>query len=243
VTSDWRCEQQQLPEVNIVKILPRISQVELFARKKCYLGISLENPLFEGDSLKAMLLWAADKFEHCLVIIGDYLCRFNEQILNGCDANRASELAIKLGDSFLSRTRKLFEQLPAGKLHLTRWKEHLQTAEFGCAKALLDELFESDEGFRTSIEYDALSFVERQKRHNLNLAVGVEEAIRLSSQYILEEVAVFSLLSERGWSTELYPGSELRVLVEVAKGRYPRVPKGLKDRVSVELRISQQGQQ
>lgn len=221
-----------------MKILPRISRAQLFSRKKCYLGISLDNPVFEGDSLKALLVWAAGKFEQCLVIVGDYLCRFNERILSGCDEKRAGELAVKRGDLFVSRTKELFCTLPAEKVKLTRWKEHLQSEQFTRSKKILDEIFESDKEFRASIEYDALSFVQRQRKHNRNLAVGMEEAIRLSSEYILEETAVFSSLSERGWSVELYPGSELKVLAEVAKGRFPAVPQGLKDRISVELKIS-----
>ena len=238
MTSDWRCEIKKLPKVKIVKILPRVSRAQAYARKKCYLGISLENPLFEGDTLRAIVLWASAQFEQTLVIVGDYLCRFNERILSACDEKTAGLLALKRGDLFLSKTKELFNSLPEGKVILTRWKEHLQNEQFIRSKKILDEIFESDEEFRAAIEYDALSFVRRQRKHNLNLAVDMEQAIRLSSEYILEETAVFSSLSERGWSVELYPGSELKVLAEVAKGRFPAVPRGLKDRLSVELKIS-----
>jgi tRNA-dependent cyclodipeptide synthase len=201
------------------------------------MGISLENPLFAGDSLKALLAWAAKKFEQCLVIVGDYLCRFDEQIINGCDEIKARDLAIKRGDLFISHTKDIFSNLPTGKIILTRWKEHLQSEEFASAKKILDEMFLSDEEFRKSVAYDALSFIKRQKRNGKNPAVGIEQAIRLSCEYILEEVAVFSMLSERGWDVELYPGPELRVLSKVAKGQYPNVPAGLKKRLSVELKI------
>ncbi len=66
----------------------------------------------------------------------------------------------------------------------------------------------------------------------------MKQAIRLSCEYILEEVAVFNVLSESGWTVELYPGPELRVLAEVAAGKYPDVPAGLKGRVNVELKIA-----
>ena len=238
MTSDWRCEKT-LPKVSIVKILPRISASDLFSRKQSYLGISLENPLFASDSLKAMLIWASQKFEQCLVVVGDYLARFDEQIITGCDENRAGKRAIKRGDLFISQTKEIFDNLPAVKIKLTRWKEHLQADEFIKSKRILGDIFESDKAFRASVEYDALSFVERKKKHNQHLAVETDEALRLCCRYILEEIAVFSSLSERGWGVELYPGSELRVLAEVAKGRYPGVPEGLKNRINVELKIHQ----
>jgi tRNA-dependent cyclodipeptide synthase len=230
-------KEKCLPRVSIAKILPAISQAEVFSRKKCYLGISLENPLFEGETLQAMLAWATEKFDHTLVIVGDYLSRFNERIQNDCDLDKAGVLAEGLGDSFIMRTKMIFDNLPAEKVRLTRWKEHLQHEEYRDAKKTIDELFKTNEEFRASVEYDALSFVKRHKKRNLNIAVGMEEAIELSCEYILEEVAVFNLLSQRGWGVELYPGPELRVLAEVAKGLYPAVPVGLKTRVNVELKI------
>jgi len=66
----------------------------------------------------------------------------------------------------------------------------------------------------------------------------MEEAIELSCRYLLEEITVFSALSDQGWKVELYPGPELRVLVDIAKGEYSRIPQGLKERVNVELRIA-----
>jgi tRNA-dependent cyclodipeptide synthase len=240
VTSDLRCEES-LPKVSIAKILPRISRSQLFLREKCYLGISLENPLFAGDSLRAMLMWATDKFGQCLVMVGDYLARFDEQIITGSDENQAGQLAIKKGDLFISQTKDIFSGLPAKRVILTRWEEHLQAEEFKRSKKILDDIFKSDEDFRKSVEHDALSFVERQKKHNQHLALEADAALQFCCRYIMEEVAVFSSLSEQGWTVELYPGSELRVLAEVAKGRYPRVPKGLKDRISVELKISRRG--
>ena len=69
------------------------------------------------------------------------------------------------------------------------------------------------------------------------MATETEEALKLSCEYLLEEIAVFSALSEQGWQVEFYPGPELRVLAEVAKGRYSGVPIGLKERISVELKI------
>ncbi|MBN2018916.1 MAG: tRNA-dependent cyclodipeptide synthase [Sedimentisphaerales bacterium] len=227
-----------MPRVKIAKILPRISLAELFSRKKCYLGISMDNPIFEGEALKAMLLWAEQNFEQTLVIVGDYLCRFNERIMAGCNEKEAGELSIEIGDLFFSKTKGLFAEFDAEKIRLSRWREHLRGEEFQRAKKILDEFFKTNEEFRAAVEYDAVSFVKRQKKHERDLAVGKEEAIRLSSQYILEETAVFSSLAERGWTVELYPGPELRVLAEAAKGRYPGLPKGLADRINVELKIS-----
>ena len=73
------------------------------------------------------------------------------------------------------------------------------------------------------------------------MPVDTQEALGLCCQYLLEEISVFSALSEQGWHVELYPGPELSVLAEIAKGEYAGAAKGLRERVNVELKISSKG--
>jgi len=237
VTSDLNFENLDLPSISIVRTTPKVSEEELFSHQRCYMGISLDNPGFQGKSLQALLLWAVGNFERCLVVVGDHLCRFNEQIFNTLNYDEAIEAARRRGDSFMNRTREFFEQIPAKRLVVTRWQPCLMNNEYEEAKVVIDELFASDETFRASVERDAFSFVERQTRRNQKPIVTTEEAIELSCRYILEEITVFAALSEQGWEVELYPGPELGVLVDIAKGRYVRVPKGLTKRINVELAI------
>ena len=238
MTSVSNSENLNLPSVTVAKILPKIPEEQLYTHKQCYIGISLDNPVFEGNSLHALLSWVTNKFEHCLVIVGDHLSRFNERILNGCDWETASKIACDRGDEFITKTQQLFQQLPDCRATLTRWKQHLETEYYEKAREIIDNLFESNDEFRASIERDALSFVKRLTRKNHNLAVETAEAVNLSSEYLIEEIAVFSSLSEQGWQVELYPGPELRVLVDVARGKYKDIPAGLKKRISVELKLS-----
>ncbi|MFC1737804.1 tRNA-dependent cyclodipeptide synthase [Planctomycetota bacterium] len=232
-------ENHNLYSVRIVTTTPKVTEEKLFSYRRSYMGISLDNSVFQGKSLEALLLWMTDNFEQSLVVVGDYLWRFNEQIFAGLDTDEASNKAQQLGDAFIQQTSGLFEKMTDKKVHLTRWKSHLKTAEFNKAKNKLDNLFASDSDFRTSVERDAFYFVKRQLRQNRKFAVETEQAVMLSSQYLLEEIAVFSALSEQGWNVELYPGPELKALVDIAKGKYADVPQGLKERINVELRLDE----
>ena len=239
MTSFSNFEHSGLPSVTLVRTITKISEKQLFSHRRCYIGISLDSPVFQGKSLHAVLFWAVNRFDRVLVMIGDYLCRFNEHIFRGLNDDQAANVTKNLGDSFIHKTRRLFQQLPDGKIQLTRWKQHLQTNEYKQAKAILDQLFADDADFHASVQKDAVSFVARQRKRNQKLAVQTEEAIKISSEYILEEIAVFSALSKQGWHVELYPGPELQVLEDIAKCKHTAVPTGLKQRVNVELRISQ----
>ncbi len=241
MTSDLNFENLDLPSISIVRTTPKISEEELFSHKRCYIGISLDNPGFHGKSLQALLLWGIGNFERCLVVVGDYLCRFNEQIFNRSDRAEAAKAARRLGDSFMHRTSQFFEQIPTRRLVVSRWEACLQSNEYKKAKVVIDELFASESAFRASVQRDAFSFVKRQARRNQKPIVTTEEAIELSCRYLLEEITVFAALSAQGWEVELYPGPELGVLVDIAKGEYARVPQGLTKRINVELAIHPSG--
>ena len=234
--SDLRSENLDLPAVTVVKTTPPVSKEHLGSQRKCYMGISLGNPVFQGKCLRALVLWATENFDETLVVVGDYLRRHNERILNGLDDDRAGRAAVKAGDAFLEQAGGLFDELANERLVLTRWQEHLGSDEYEKARASLDGLFESDANFRACVEKDAAAFVERLDGRGRPLAVTTQQAIEGSCQYLLEEIAVFSALAEQGWTVELYPGPELEVLVEIAKGTFRDIPRGLKDRINVELR-------
>jgi len=236
--SDLNCDNKNLPSVSIVRTTPGISEQQLSSYTRCYIGISLGNPLFQGKSLQAILSWAVERFEQSLVIIGDYLCRFNERIFHGVNSEQTIQVSQNLGDDFLRQTKELFEQFPEDKLKPIRWKKCLENVEYMEAKSILDNLFKQNPLFKASVEKEAFSFINRQTKHNQKLAVETEEAIKLSCEYLLEEIAVFSSLSQQGWQVELYPGCELKVLEDIAKGKYNNIPTGLKKRINVELRIA-----
>jgi tRNA-dependent cyclodipeptide synthase len=174
VTSDLNFENLDLPSISIVRTTPKVSEEELFSHERCYMGISLDNPGFQGKSLQALLLWALGNFGQCLVVVGDHLCRFNEQIFSSPGCDEAVEAARRRGDSFMRKAVEFFEQIPTRRLAVTRWKPCLKSNEYKEAKVILDELFASDPAFRASIERDGFSFVKRQTRRDRKPIVATE---------------------------------------------------------------------
>ncbi len=227
--------KRNLPRVHVVKITPEIPEESLSSYRRCYMGISLDNPVFRGKSLEGLLRWATERFEHCLVVTGDYLRRHNEYILNGSDDVTAAAAALAAGDAFIESAREVFATAPAGKVEVVRWQDCLAFKEYNTSRGQLDRLFADNPAFREALRQDAKAFVKRQLRNGRELATREDEAVAISCRYLLEEIAVFSALSENGWPVELYPGAELHVLVEAAKGTFGQLPEGLKTRVNVQL--------
>jgi tRNA-dependent cyclodipeptide synthase len=234
---DSAFKSQASPQIRIVRTTPKATPQQLSSYKYCYMGVSLDNLDFYGRTLRALLLWVTNNYEQCLVIIGDFLRRYNEQIFNSIKGEAAEKASLQAGAAYLDQTREIFSQFSEPKVKIIRWKDCLDKEEFKKAKKILDNLYDSDEAFRSSLQKDAFSFINRQKRKKQSPKVSTEDAIDISSRYLLEEVAVFSTLSEEGWNIEVYPGPELNVLVEIAKGSFKDIPAGLKKRINIELQI------
>jgi len=224
----------------MIRTTPSVRPDELFARRRCYMGISLDNPVFRGRSLQDLVGWALDHFDECLMIVGDMLRRYNEIMLNGLDEQQATAAAEQRGTVFLEELGPLLGRLDTLRLTVLRWRDGLAMDEYATARQAVDRLYAEDAAFRAAVQRDAHAFIRRQKRRNRPLGVDDERALDLSCRYLLEEIAVFDVLSRRGWTVELYPGPELEVLVDVARGRFDGVPAGLKQRINVELRVRDQ---
>ena len=189
MTLDSNFDTKKLPSVSIVKILPKIPEHKLFVHRRCYIGISLDNPVFKGDSLSALLFWSRQKFEEITVVVGDYLCRYNEKMLSCCDDTDACRRSESLGDVFLIETKEIFDEYSDQNIHLTRWKDHLQSKEYEESKEILEELFKSDSDFRASVEKDAFGFIKRRLRNNQKILVDTQEALKLCCQYFVMGVS------------------------------------------------------
>jgi tRNA-dependent cyclodipeptide synthase len=95
-------------------------------------------------------------------------------------------------------------------------------------------LYRTDERFRASVE----SF---GRKYHTKHSTGISEAelerrIQRSSDYFLEEFAIFACLRQQGTQVMVYPGS-FSTLAEIAEGQHPDAPHELRDLVVVSLHL------
>ncbi|MFT6962867.1 MAG: tRNA-dependent cyclodipeptide synthase [Flammeovirgaceae bacterium] len=222
--------------VRIENITPSDANFELSKKRKCVLGVSMSNPVFWRSSLGTMLSWMDKNFDSSLILVGDYLQRLNEQISNGNDADLAIETAMQKGDLFETKLNQYLPKYKTDKFHVARWKPFYESADFEKHKIVLDKIYNSNLGVKKSIDETAKLFVS-QKQDKVDFKVSEGEAIRLSVEYLLEEMAVFSILIDQGWDLVLYPGAQLPLLMEIAKGEFDGIPNSLNKGTYVELKV------
>lgn len=218
-------------------VTPTEAKSELEKIDSCYLGVSLQTPAFEPPQLNATVDWIATKFASCTVAVGDSIHRHTLQILRGISAEAALKEALKLGDRFVTERAPIFAKHERCIFDFVRFSEIQETNEYKEFERQIWHLFERDAGFRSSIYNSARGFVARRVGKFQSHLSNKVRFIELSCQYLLEEIACFTWLSSRGLRVDVYPGGELPVLIEVARGKYA-VPSPLKDRINIALKIS-----
>jgi tRNA-dependent cyclodipeptide synthase len=223
--------------IKVAQVMPAHALPRLFDQPRCVLGVSMTNPIFWRSSLRALLGWMREHFAEPLVLVGDHLHRLNEQLLHGYGEAEASEAARQEGDRFMAHLEACLAGFPEQSFQVMRWQPFHQDPAFAQAKAQLWALYEENAAVRASIDSTAALFVW-QKQGRAPLAADKETAVRLSAEYLLEEMAVFSVLIDRGWEVVLYPGAQLPMLMEIATGRFRDVPHSLHKGIYVELNVA-----
>lgn len=225
-------------KIKLSGIAPDMSLAQLAKFRKCYLGVSINNPFFRDRHLGLLLKWIASHFDECIILIGDYLHRINENILHGNTGETAIASSINRGDQIHEMIDIALSILPKNKFKVYRWKEFLdKNPRSFTKKDELNFLFENNRTFHESILLSCSEFVERLIKRGERLYFTREEAIALSREYLIEEMSVFSTLIEMGYNVQVYPGTQLKVLKDLARHAFPAVESNLSAGIYVDLTV------
>jgi tRNA-dependent cyclodipeptide synthase len=202
--------------------------------RKCILGFSMENPSFERTKVEAMVGWINKRFEHCLVVIGDSIHRNTLQINHDIGEEEATQQAHRMAQNVAEEYRDIFERsCNACHFEYVFCSEVQKKAEYQNYHDQLWALVDKNQHFAKSVRKFAEYFVKRRN-------VDLEEYFRLSSTYLLEELAIFTCLVKQGWPVFVYPGT-FGILKEIADGEHPNVPDELQSLVNIGLELKVRG--
>lgn len=171
--------------------------------------ISLANRKCTGQHLQAMLEWIGEGWSEIQFSVGDTLHRFNvyangTRIGNfGASMKVAEEETRILGDEWVEANSYWIDTLPV-KTKIIRWNEWRKHSLFCEQKRRFREALATESGFAAAVKNDIFQFNNRR-----GIANSTEHQISVQSEYILEELAVFSIQAIEGPTINIYPGSPL----------------------------------
>jgi len=225
-------------KVKVKDIQPDIYSLDDNIPKVCFLGISMSNPFSHGKFMSLVLKWIDSKFDKCIILIADHLHRFNEYIFKG-DTDGGGIECIRMGKEIHQRLQDVINKIDNTntKFKIIHWLELLETNEFKINKEKIDSYFELDENFRKSVIKSCEVFIEKQRNKGYQIHVSQDIAVKRSCDYVLEELAVFSLLIDRGYTVQVYPGTQLQVLKDLANNSFSNLNTSLGKGIYIDLSI------
>lgn len=223
-------------KVKINHIVPDLAKEDIY-RHKCYLGVSINNPFFWGEHLSLFLAWIEKRFPFCQIVIGDHLHRINEYILHGKEGEDAIQSGIEKGNQLEFRIKKALEALDQDKFYLKRWQPFYEDPNIREVKSFFEKKLETDPAFNEEIYRSCKDFLDRQIKNGRTPKIQYEAAVHLSSQYLLEEMAVFNYLIGEGYKVQVYPGTQLHILKELALGKFSSFSQNLNEGIYMDLTV------
>ena len=224
--------------VNIENIFSNQPKGELLQHKECIIGISMSNPIYWRSSLNDVLKWASQNFSTVHLVIGDFLNRFNEEILKRQGIKASEKSAVELGDKFMVRINKYLEEYPKPRFKIIRWADLLKDKQNKAQIKRIFKLYATNNAFKEMISTSASEYIEKQKKRGKTIYVSDEIAINLSACYLLEELAIFNNMISNGLRVIVYPGAQLSILTSMATGEFSEISDHLKDGIYVQLKVT-----
>ncbi|AJC60537.1 tRNA-dependent cyclodipeptide synthase [Streptomyces sp. 769] len=167
----------------------------------CFLGISLENSNFRPIKVRSMVEWISRRFSRCTVLVGDSIHRITLESTRGLCPPEALIEAMRLGREFIDEHAHIFDDFRDRTDFTFINCSEVQTSDaYQSYHRALRDYFSQDSAFRTSVE--AFGRRYHSKHSNGASAAELERRIQMSSDYFLEEFAIFCCLKEPGLEVE-----------------------------------------
>jgi tRNA-dependent cyclodipeptide synthase len=170
------------------------------------LMISVGQEYHEGKKLHAVVNWINRNptIDTVHVSVNDALQRHN-YAAEGHTQQQAKSIALAEGTLWLARNEEALAGLTASKT-ITRWNDWFENSEYPATRATLDNYRRSNLEFEAALNTDASAHAARK----MNRGETIPEALtKYTTEYLLEELAVFAIQAKKLPAAEVYPGSNL----------------------------------
>lgn len=222
--------------VEIQKICPSMPKNELnLHNKNAILGISINSPAIMGNKILAIFnflnKWGLTEIN---LFLGDSLYRYTAMIKYQCDEEEGQSIAITATKQLIAYYQNLIKS--DGSVYSLNYfyaSDIIKEQQFHFIYKKLWELFEIYPEFRISV----LNFTNYYFKQAIEMENNTNKKYTyLSYKYLIEELAIFAILNQRGFNTLLYPGV-IQTIYDVIAMKHPYLLELFKEYTFVSLRI------
>ncbi len=200
-----------------------------------YMGISLHSRNHQGESLEAMVDWASQQgFKRFRIGLSDTLNRFNYVQENNIPPQQAFSMATLAGDEWLEKNQHILGKLsmPFDVVRWSHWlNEHEQEVEEN--REIFNVALETNPEFRKSVMADVHAFSLRKNGYPETDASKIGTSVK----YLIEELAVYSVILRELPATTIYPGKQLNCFAYLRGNKPEHFPFAISNTGHIRLAI------
>lgn len=220
---------------HIIKKLKCYPQGHIHWENGAYMSMSINNTVFHNeDTLRTVLETISDNCNSCSIIVGDYLHRYNEELISEGNLKDVIKKALDKGRKLVDLFKKVLNNSNVNTnytIHYT--KDFLSHPQFSEKMDHFQRLHKSNKDFKGLTEYTIEVFLRRQN----NRKVSLEKAKELCRLYLFEELVIFEILAEEGYKVNIYPGNQLPIIKAIVTGQLKNVSKPLESIQAIEIKF------
>lgn len=190
--------------------------------KKARLQVSVGQSKHSGEKFQSTLVWADKNFHEIMICVNDTLQRFN-LMADEINESDAYNISFECGEQWIKDNLGILQSLQSKKITVSRWNEWLAHPDFRDNLSAVNQQYEKNLVFKNAVDSDINRFADKKNPKNISLFK------EYSRRYLLEESAVFAIMSQIGSALDIYPGSEINT-TKIAREHQIDFPKGLGSR-------------
>lgn len=226
--------------IEIQKIYPNVPKDQvILTPQNAILGVSIQHPASMGNKAAAIFNFLhKNNLTDINLFVGDSLYRLTAMIKFQCSEEEGRKLGLQeartLKNDYLAHIK---ENNLSYKLNYFCASELENEAEFAPRCQRLWSLYETNKNFRDVVLNFSNAYLSRLFSDADKTAMEIDICTKNSCRYLIEELAMLSILNQRGLNKFLYPGS-MQAISDIITMDFPYVSDLFKNYCFISLRIS-----
>ena len=201
-----------------------------------FIGVCLNHRMAGNAYLRKLIKWTIPKTKVLRIVVMDSLEGHNLKMFNNLSYEEACKSALREGDCILRRIHKILSHNKAANVEVIRFHDLLKQSEYQKAIKEIRSLHSSNNEFQNDVDEEVKGFIARvkQTKPKRYKNYDINETDDLNN-YIIEEVGIYLELFRQGFKTEIYPGKDSPLLLNLANGKYGKQFLDYKNRTHISI--------
>jgi len=205
----------------------------------CFLPICLYSFMVNRVFLQEYVPWAVSRCSKTKIVIGDFLERHNIMAFESVTEIEAVRIAKRRGDKILSIIESILSKVEnTNSVTIFSCRKDIETSDCRNIANNLHTFAETNTRFKKDLEEQTgqmLNGTQRISRHRLDEIST--HAIDQLHEYMIEELALYIHLYNQGFTTEIYPGRDMKILRKIAAAQYKGFPYDFSERTHISVAV------